>query len=139
MLIYINVKSAGSRKNFIKKEEIILDRIPETLEELIKEIVTKNVIAYNNKVQSKSIIKYLTDEEIKNRIKVGKVSFGEIYNEGEADVAKAIEVALLAHRDGIYRVFIGDEEVNELNESLNIKEGDILTFIRLTMLSGGMW
>lgn len=139
MLIYINVKSAGSRKNFIKKEEIILDRIPETLEELIKDIVTKNVIEYNNKVQSKTIIEYLTDEEIKSSIKVGKVSFGEIYNEGEADVAKAIEVALLAYKDGIYRVFIGDEEVKELNESLNIKEGDILTFIRLTMLSGGMW
>lgn len=139
MLIYINVKSAGSRKNFIKKEEMILDIIPETLEGLIKEIVTKNVIEYNNKVQSKTIIEYLTDEDIRNRIKVGKVSFGEIYNEGEADLAKAIEVALLAHRDGIYRVFIGDEEVKELNESLNIKEGDILTFIRLTMLSGGMW
>lgn len=48
-------------------------------------------------------------------------------------------MALLAYKDGIYRVFIGDEEVKELNESLNIKEGDILTFIRLTMLSGGMW
>lgn len=139
MKLYVNVKQAGSRKNYITKEEISLKTIPKTLGELIGEIVSNNVREFNEKVKGQKVIDYLTSEEIKDKLEVGKVSFGEMNNTTKANLNKALECAYLAYEDGIYRVFIGDIEAGGLYEPLEVKEGDVLTFIRLTMLAGRMW
>ena len=52
---------------------------------------------------------------------------------------KALDTAYLAFEDGLYCIFINDEQTEKLDDSLNLKDGDILTFIRLTMLAGRMW
>jgi hypothetical protein len=139
MKLYVNVKQAGSRKNYITKEEIILDHKPSTLRELLGAIVTKNVADFNERLREQKLIDYLTGEEIKDKLAVGKVSFGELYNETEASLNKALEAAFLAYEDGIYRVFIGDKEAGKLDENLELKEEEVLTFIRLAMLAGRMW
>lgn len=139
MKLYVNVKQVGSRKNYINKEEIILDYKPSNLRELIRIIVTKNVNEFNENIKKERLIEYLTDEEINNKIALGKVSFGEIHNDTTQNLEKALKVAYLAYEDGIYKVFVGEKEVNSLDESLELKEEEILTFIKLTMLSGRMW
>ncbi len=139
MKLYVNVKQAGSRKNYITKEEINLKNVPKTLGELIGEVVANNVREFNEKVKGLKVIDYLTSEEIKGKLQVGKVSFGEMNNTTKASLSKALECAYLAYEDGIYRVFIGEAEAGGLNEPLEVQEGDVLTFIRLTMLAGRMW
>ncbi|MDS0525126.1 hypothetical protein NNC19_05485 [Clostridium sp. SHJSY1] len=139
MKLYINVKQAGSRKNFITKEEIILDVIPETLRELIGKIVTKNVEEFNENLKKERIVDYLTGQQIEGKANEGKVSFGTIYNEDTQDLNKAIDTALLAYEDGLYKVFVGDEETECLDSPLIAKNEDVLTFIKLTMLSGRLW
>jgi len=139
MNLYVNVKQAGTRKNYIAKEEIILDFKPTTVRELIEAIVTKNVEDFNNRLSKERLLKYLTDEEINNKLTVGKVSFGELHNPNKETLSTALEVAFLAYEDGIYRVFIGDKEAGPLEEAVELKDGDTLTFIRLTMLSGRLW
>ena len=139
MKLYVNVKQAGSRKNYITKEEISLKTVPKTLRELIGAVVTNNVREFNEKVKGQKVIDYLTSEEINHKLEVGKVSFGEMNNTAKASLSKALECAYLAYEDGIYRVFIGDTEAGKLEELLEVKEGDVLTFIRLTMLAGRMW
>ena len=139
MKLYVNAKQAGTRKNYISKEEIILDIKPTTVRELIEAIVTKNVEDFNNRLSKESLVNYLTDEEINNKLTVGKVSFGELHNSNKETLSKALEVAFLAYEDGIYRVFIDDKEAGLLEETVELKDGDILTFIRLTMLSGRLW
>ena len=51
---------------------------------------------------------------------------------------KAIDNAIQSYEDGIYRIFLNDEEVGALSDSINLRQDDIITFIRLTMLSGAM-
>ena len=46
---------------------------------------------------------------------------------------------MLGFQDGLFRVFLGDTELTELDEKLELQEGDTVTFIRLTMLAGRMW
>ena len=46
---------------------------------------------------------------------------------------------MLGFQDGLFRVFLGDTELTELDEQLELQEGDTVTFIRLTMLAGRMW
>lgn len=139
MKVYVSVKQAGKRKDYITKKELVLESAPLNLRELIAEIVRINVTEYNNKTTDPLIMQYLTPDEIENQAKIGKVGFGERRSDKQADLDKAMETAILAFEDGIYRVFIGENEVSSLNESLALKEGDLLTFIRLTMLAGRMW
>ena len=70
---------------------------------------------------------------------LGKFAFGVHYNENATDEAKAIVVATEAVADGLVRVFKGNDEITELDRELEIAEGDVFTFVRLTMLSGIMW
>lgn len=139
MKIYVNVKNAGSRRNFITKEEVILENIPLTLRELIKEIVTKNVEEFNKNTEKERLVDYLTKEDIEAKAKTGKVSFGSMYNDSKESLDKALAAAFLAYEDGIYKVFIGDNEAGDLDEPINLNEGDILTFIKFTMLAGRLW
>lgn len=139
MKLYVNVKQAGSRKNYITKEEINLVSEPSNLRQLIEVIVIKNVKDFNDRLKKEKIIDYLTNEDIENKLTVGKVSFGEMHNQNKQSLNKALEAAYLAYEDGIYRVFVGDREAGLLDDALDIKDNDVLTFIRLTMLAGRMW
>jgi hypothetical protein len=137
--VYVSVKQAGKRKEYIKSKELILKSIPHSLRELITEVVHLNVAEYNNKAVDPLILHYLSPDVIDNQATTGKVGFGERRSHKQADVERAIETALLAFEDGIYRVFIGEDEVLSLNQPITLKEGALLTFIRLTMLAGRMW
>ncbi len=139
MKLYVNVKQVGKRKNYITLEEINLSFKPLTIRELIQAVVTDNVCQFNKKIRDKSILAYLTEEEIDEKIILGKVTFGEHYNENEAKLSDAIENALLSYEDGIYRILIGDHEAGTLDSEIHLEEGNVLTFIRLTMLAGRMW
>jgi len=60
---------------------------------------------------------------------------------GEADEEKiknARENALRSFDDGLFRIFINDEEVLADSKIL-LNENDSLTFLRLTMLAGRLW
>jgi len=137
--LYVSIKQAGKRKAYITKKELVLNNVPSNLRELITEIVRINVTAYNNKKPEPLLIQYLAPDQIENQAQTGKVGFGDRRNDKQADVNQAIQTAILAFEDGIYRVFSGENEVSSLNDPLVLKEGDLLTFIRLTMLAGRMW
>jgi hypothetical protein len=139
MKVFVSIKQAGKRKEFIKKEELILTDNPSTLRELITEIISKNVESYNNRKLDSMLFAYLSFDEIESQVSTGKVGFGYRVNEQQADAAKAVETAMLAFTDGLYRVFIGDVEIESLDGRIAVNEGDVLTFIRFTMLSGRMW
>jgi hypothetical protein len=139
MKVYVSVKQAGKRKDYITKKELALKGVPSNLRELITEIVRINVTEYNNKPVEPLIMKYLSPHEIESQAKTGKIGFGQRRSNTQADVRDAVETAILAFEDGIYRVFIGETEVSSLDEPFAVNEGDVLTFIRLTMLAGRMW
>ncbi len=79
MKLYVNVKQAGSRKNYISKEEIHISSRPSTLRQLIAAIVSENIKSFNSKVKGGTLLNYLTKEQIGEKLAVGKVSFGEAY------------------------------------------------------------
>ncbi|MCH1624554.1 hypothetical protein [Fredinandcohnia quinoae] len=139
MKVYVSVKQAGKRRAFLTKEELELKNQPTSLRALITEVISMKVEEYNDKALDSPLVQYLSFDEIETEIQTGKVGFGYRTNEQKADVEKAIETAILAYTDGLYRVFVEDKEIEKLDEPLTIQEGDILTFIRFTMLSGRMW
>ena len=139
MKIFVNVKQIGKRKNKIDKKKYEISEKITTVKELLTEFVTINVNEFNNGFTENDIVPYLTDEKINDLSDAGKISFGVDYNGQKQDLEKAVENELQSYEDGIYRIFVNDAEVGEIDCEINLKENDELTFVRLTMLAGRMW
>ena len=138
MEIFVQVKSIGKRKPVFEAKPYQV-AAPRTLRDLLLEICRIEVENYNRKTPEQPLLSFLTQEEIDDQTQNGKVGFGTIYNDKKADIAKAQENVIMAFEDGLVRVFIGDRELEKLDDETDLKEGDVLTFIRLTFLAGRMW
>lgn len=137
MKITINVKSL-SRKKVIYQEEVELKNKISTTKDLITELVKINVEKFNKKIDERDILSIMTNENIAKAARIGKIG-DEVHRDKKANLEKALDTAYLAFEDRLYCIFINDEQTEKLDDSLNLKDGDILTLIRLTMLAGRMW
>ena len=136
MKIIINVKGL-SRKKVIYQEEVELKNKISTTKDLITELVKINVEKFNKKIDERDILSIMTNENIAKAARIGKIG-DEVHGDKKANLEKALDTAYLAFEDGLYCIFINDEQSEKLDDSLNLKDGDILTLIRLTMLAGRM-
>ncbi|ERJ13287.1 hypothetical protein [Haloplasma contractile] len=139
MKVYVTVKQLGKKKSTLTKKAITISDDVDTLKELLSEMITTNILTYNEQKQDSSSVQYLTSEEIDERAQVGKVGFGTKYTNKEVSTNKTIKEALQSFEDGLYRVFIEDEEIESLEAPISLTEGVTLTFVKLTMLAGRMW
>lgn len=140
MVLKINLKQIGERKQKIAPIDFEYNPIPKTVRELIIQTVTSCVNSYNERVRAgEANARPLMREEINDMANIGKIAFGITYSDREQDIDKAVENALQAFEDGIYRIFLNDKELEKLETPMNVGENDSLTFIRLTMLAGRMW
>ena len=137
MKIIINVKGL-SRKKVIHQEEVELINKISTTKDLITELVKINVEKFNKKIDDKNVLSVMTNEYIAEVARSGKIG-DEVHRDKKANLKKALDTAYLSFEDGLYCIFINDEQSEKLDDSLNLKDGDVLTFIRLTMLAGRMW
>lgn len=138
MKLYVIVKMTGKRKELMK-QELKLPEVPYTLREMITGIAYQSVHSYKVRQAEQSLIPYITEIDIKESASSGKVGFGTIHNDRQANEYQAVETALLAFSDGLYRVFVNAEEIKQLDTPLVLTDGDEIIFMRFTMLAGGLW
>ena len=139
MRINVRMKMPGKRRPVLGEVSIEISDTVKTLRELLTELVKIEVERYNQKGVETQLIPFLSKEELEEQAAVGKVGFGRIYSDKKANVSTAVENALACYEDGLVRVFCGEQELEELDGEIQLKEGDTLTFIRLTFLTGRMW
>ena len=139
MVIKVNIKQIGKKKDKISAMPFELANEPKSVRELIKESVHTCVTEYNERVRNGEQYKPLSAQEIEDMSEVGKIAFGINYGGKEANEAAAIENAVLSYEDGLYRIFIGEEDAGDIDSEITLEENSEVTFIRLTMLSGRMW
>lgn len=140
MILKVNIKQIGERKQKIAPVDFEYPQKPNTVRGLITATVTRCVEEYNGRVRAgESAEKPLSETEISDMARIGKIAFGINYGGKEQEPGKAVDNALLSFEDGLYRVFVNDRQLEKLDDTLELSEGDSLTFIRLTMLSGRMW
>jgi hypothetical protein len=133
------VKSLGKRKPALAKQAAELPETTDTLRQLIKNMVAQQLKALQDKNNEAEWLAYLMPEDIQEQGEAGKVGFGAIYNEGVPDIEGAMDTAITAYLDGLFKVFLNDEELQGLDEPLIIQEDDNVVFIRFTMLAGRLW
>ena len=139
MTIKVNIKQLGKKKNKIAGVAFPLEHEPRTVRELIRECVHTCVRQYNERAAKSDDPDPLSAEQIADMSEIGKIAFGINYGEKLPDEKKAVSDAYQAYEDGLFRVFIGEDEAGELDSTVSISEGSEVTFIRLVMLAGRMW
>lgn len=140
MTIHINIRQLGKKRNTINAVPFVLHKKPNTVRDLITSVVMVCVAAYNERVRKgETIIRPMTQESLSDMEMIGKLAFGVNYGGKEANEAKAVTTALQGFKDGLYRAFLDETELVDLDAPLMIRENDTITFIRLTMLTGSIW
>jgi hypothetical protein len=107
-----------------------------TLRELITRIVHEEVRAFEQRQQERRLVRILTEKEIHAGLEKGRVDSGGRDLHQEVDADQAIATALQAFEDGIYLVFLDDEEQRELDRQVHLQPDSKLTFVRLVLLAG---
>lgn len=139
MDIYVRVKAIGKRKDILAPTPYTIPDEICSLRQLLTAVVQKEVAQYNSKESEAQLIPFLTQQELDDQAKIGKVSFGTIYSDKKADPGKAVANAIQCWEDGLVRVFMNDEELADLDAPLTIEAQDVFTFMRLTFLAGNIW
>lgn len=137
MNLKVRVKQLGSRRD--KTGEILfpVENEPHTVRELIMECVTTCVVSYNKRLADSG--KPLSEERIADLSEAGKIAFGIGFNDKKADLSDALKTAFQGYEDGLFRIFIDDNEVGKIDDALSVTEENTVTFVKLTMLAGRMW
>ena len=136
--IQITVKAAGKRRAIMEQLSYTLPVKPLSLKDLISALVTLEVQRYNDASNTENILPFLTDEAYQNGLDVGKVHFNTPISTEKRSfqaLAPAIDNALQAFEDGLFKVFINDTEITD-SSPFEIQENATVTLIRLTFLAG---
>jgi hypothetical protein len=101
---------------------------------LISKLVTESVRDFRLR-ERENPLKVLTTEDIAAGLKKGRI--GRAREEAQkVDLDLAIGHALQAFEDGIYLIFVDDEEKKSLEEPVSLGPETQVTLIRVTALSG---
>lgn len=139
MTIRVNVKKLGKRISAVEPVDFALDCTPETAGELICAAVRTMVRQYNERLDRSESGEPMDEESEQAFVRAGKIAFGLPFSDKRADPEKSQQTALEAYRDGLFRMFIGDSEIEDENQRIELSEQSEVTFIRLAMLAGRMW
>ncbi len=139
MDIFVQLKAVGKTRDILTPTPYKIPDGLQTLRELLTALVRNEVTRYNNRGTETRLLPFLTQQEINDQAKTGKVSFSTLYSDKKADVSKAVANAIQCWDDGLVRVFMNGEELAELDAPLTIPRGAVFTFMRLTFLTGSIW
>ncbi|MGV0923728.1 hypothetical protein [Empedobacter tilapiae] len=142
--IHVNVKQLGKKYPILAEQPINIDTEEDTIsiQELLHFIVQQQVENYNQKSiekEDEDVQKLPKENYLPLLIESGKASFSSIYNENKVNLIKAQETASQAFEDGMFAIFLGDQQFEDLAEEVSLTTNQSFTFIRLTFLVGSYW
>lgn len=139
MKVYISAKQIKKRGNQVAAYPYELRTAPDSLRQLITILVSDGVESYNQRLQAKNDTSVLRKDDIDAMSQVGKIGFGIPFGSREANLQDALQTAFQGFEDGLYRIFLGDQEIESLDTPIWLQEEDTITIIRLVMLTGGFF
>lgn len=141
-VITIQAKVPGQKQHAITDWRIPLP--PEvngarrmTLRDLIEYVVCSEVQAFRERQGERRLARILSPGEIQQGVERGKIDLGGREPGQAIDEERAVATALQAFEDGLYFVFLNDEQQHDLNHEVTVVPDSRLLFIRLVALAGG--
>ncbi len=140
MKLNFTLKSLGKKKAHIDNVPIDIGISSQTtVKEFLLQVVSQQVKAFNQRKETTNLLTYLNEEPLSLSAENGHVKFNEQYNTTHVEEDKAKETVLLAFEDGLFALFINDEQYENINQAIILSENDSITLIRLTFLAGSIW
>lgn len=109
-----------------------------TLQTLLEGVVRAEVAAFKERQEKRSVLQALTAAQIAEGAAKGKIDSGgtpDAVQEVSAD--EAVATALQAFEDGVFYVFVNDEQKQFLTDEFSVGADTRVTFLRLVALAGG--
>jgi hypothetical protein len=108
-----------------------------TLRDLVEAVVRAEVAGFAERARMRSMLSVLTDRGLAEGLAAGAVRHGESEAPTDVDPDAAVATALEAHADGVFRVLIDDDPVDDLDALVTLRPDSRLLFLRLVALAGG--
>ena len=137
LTLTISGKVLGKSQNLFTTWQMDLPDRSLMLVELLTEIVRAEIRAFGDRQAERRLTKVLGLVDIEAGVALGKIASGGSELEQVVDVQGAVENALQAFRDGLYLVFIDDQQQEDLSAIVDLTANSELLFLRLTPLVGG--
>jgi hypothetical protein len=142
--VRVSATVTGHRRRGVREHDLVLDLQPGqvTARQVIEAAVTAEVAAYQARAEEASLVRVLTQKALLADLERGAVRTGgapeaQAHNAESVDVADAVDTALLAFGDGLFRLFVGDRELTDDAAAVSVADGAALLFLRLVPLAGG--
>lgn len=146
MKVFFEQKKPGRARQTIAPVEMDIEGNPDTVGMLIAATVMAMVEAFNRRASdapdsdhADTARVWLDDDCLAALAETGRVAFGIVYNDRMADPEEAIANALQCYDDGLVRMFLNGAPLGDKDSAIELKDGDTLTVVRLTLLAGRLW
>jgi hypothetical protein len=141
-MLSVSAQALGRKKPLCDEFQVpppkaFTDGQPVKLQELLTHIVRSEVEGFKTRQAERRLLKVLTTKDIEQGAAAGKISAGGSDLDQKVDANEAVAVALEAFTDGLFMVFVDENEVKDLNSVVPLTADSKLMFVRLTMLAGG--
>jgi hypothetical protein len=145
--VRVSATVTGHRRRGVREHDLVL-ALPlgeVTARQLIEAAVAAEVTAFQARAEEASLLRVLTRESLDADLARGVVRTGGALGDagapagepGRVNVADAVDAALLAFGDGLFKVFVGERELTDDDAALPVTDGAALLFLRLVPLAGG--
>ena len=146
--VRVSATVTGHRRRGVREHDLVL-ALPAgevTARQLIEAAVAAEVCAFQDRAEEASLIRVLTKKSLDADLARGAVRSGgprratpsqRPGEPGQVNLADAVDAALLAFGDGLFKVFVGERELTDDGAALPVTDGAALLFLRLVPLAGG--
>ena len=153
--VRVSATVTGQRRLRVHEHDLVLALPPGrvTARQLITAAVTAEVAAFQARAEEASLVQVLTQEGLARALAGGAVRTGGPQDDALPDVTgssgtvssstahvdtgAAVDAALLAFADGLFKVFVADRELAADDAPVALADGAQLLFLRLMPLAGG--
>lgn len=147
MELLVQIKQAGKKENQIKTAKLHIRKDPKTIKELLVYTVEATYWSFDSKIRMKEAfdasevdsIMVLSEEQIADMSVTGKISSSILNDTKTIPLEQAIDTTLQAFEDGLIAVFIDKQRYESLSDVIALTGTEVITFVKLTMLSGRLW
>jgi hypothetical protein len=145
--VRVSATVTGHRRRGVREHDLVLTLPPGevTARQLIEAAVAAEVTAFPARAEEASLVRVLTKKSLDADLVRGAVRTGGPRDDAGAptgepsqvNLADAVDAALLAFGDGLFKIFVGERELTDDGAALPVTDGAALLFLRLVPLAGG--
>ena len=145
--VRVSATVTGHRRKGVREHDLVLALPPGDVSarQLIEAAVAAELTAYQARAEEASLVRVLTKKSLDADLVRGAVRTGGPRDDvgasagepGQVNLADAVDTALLAFGDGLFKVFVGERELTDDGATVPVADGAALLFLRLVPLAGG--